>query len=80
MGDPHRGIRLFARDAGAPEGEIFHRCLLTDQDGHTLENVPCEPVQDGYISFDLPPYSSVVLANTALQQPRAAAEKDPENV
>ena len=56
-------FRLFVRDAGALEGEVFHRFLLTDQDGHSLKDLPCEPVQDGYISFDLPPYSSVILAN-----------------
>ena len=56
-------FRLFVRDAGSPEGELFHRCLFTDTDGHSLEPETLDPVKDGYISFDLPPFSSIVLAN-----------------
>ena len=56
-------FRLFIRDAGSPEGEVFTRRILTDEHGHTTE--PADPVttQDGYLTFDLPPFSSVIYAN-----------------
>ena len=55
-------FRLFIRDAGAAEGEIFIRRLCTDGKGHSLEPENCDPVKDGYLSFDLPPFSSVILS------------------
>ena len=56
-------FRLFARDAGALEGEAFFRRVQTSQDGH--ESVPEEVcrVSDGFLAFDLPPFSSVILCN-----------------
>ena len=55
-------FRIFARDAGSPEGEVYVRRIITDADGHSLEPEKCAPVRDGYLSFDLPPYSSVIYA------------------
>ena len=58
-------FRLFARDAGALEGEAFFRRIQTSQEGH--ETVPEEVgrVADGFLAFDLPPFSSVILCNSA---------------
>ena len=56
-------FRLFVRDAGSPEGEIFYRRIVTGSEGHTLEEEVCPPVKDGYLSFDLPPFSAVIYAN-----------------
>ena len=56
-------FRLFVRDAGSPEAEIFTRRILTDAEGHSLEEEELSPVENGYISFDLPPYSSAVFSN-----------------
>ncbi len=58
-------FRLFVRDAGSPEGEIYYRRILTGQEGHSVDPEPCPPVQDGYLSFDLPPFSSVIFSNEA---------------
>ena len=58
-------FRLFARDIGSPEGEIFTRRIMTDEKGHTLSPEACEAVKEGYISFDLPPYCAVIYANEA---------------
>jgi hypothetical protein len=65
-------FRLFVRDAGAPDGEIYYRRMLTDEKGHTLEEVACDPVADGYLSFDLPPFSSVLWVN----EPAAGEKAD----
>ena len=67
-------FRLFVRDAGSPEGEIFLRRILTGPEDHSLEPEACAPVQDGYLSFDLPPFSSVIYAN---EGPRPAAVRVP---
>ena len=56
-------FRLFVRDAGATEGETFIRRIQTTQDGHTVEPVPVGQVEDGYLLFNLPPFSSVILSN-----------------
>lgn len=56
-------FRLFARDAGAKEGEDF-RCLIqTDANGHIASRESWGRVKDGYLTFDLGPYSGVVLGN-----------------
>ncbi len=57
-------FRLFVRDAGAAEGETFFFRIRTMQDGHTVEKETAGTVTDGYLTFDLPPFSSVILANT----------------
>ena len=56
-------FRLFVRDAGSPEGEIFIRRIVTGAEAHSLKSEPVTPVLDGYLSFDLPPYSSVIYVN-----------------
>ncbi len=56
-------FRLFARNAGAPEGETFFRRLQTSQDGHTKDCSEAGAVEEGYLTFDLPPFSSVILSN-----------------
>lgn len=56
-------FRLFARDAGAQEGETFHCRIRTTQDGHTAGAEVCPVVADGYLAFDLPPFSSIILSN-----------------
>ena len=56
-------LRLFVRDAGAKEGEAFYRRLQTIQDGHTTEQEKTGTVSEGFLSFDLAPFSSVILSN-----------------
>ena len=56
-------FRLFARYAGAPEGEAYTIRIRTTQDGHSVEREAAGTVQDGYLSFSLPPFSSVILSN-----------------
>ena len=56
-------FRLFARYAGVPEGEAYTIRILTTQDGHSIEREAAGTVQDGYLSFSLPPFSSVILSN-----------------
>ncbi len=70
-------FRLYARDAGALEGEDWYRLLQSTQDGHATECAKWSTVQDGYIVFDLPPFSAAVLGNTSLtagEHPEAGAE------
>ena len=56
-------FRLFARDAGAGEDEIFYRRVQTSQEGHeTAPDEVCR-VTEGFLAFDLPPFSSVILCN-----------------
>ena len=56
-------FRLFARDAGAQENEAFFRRVQTSQDGHDRKPEEVCRVSDGFLAFDLPPFSSVVLCN-----------------
>lgn len=56
-------FRLFVRDAGALEGESYTFRIRTTQEDYTVEQEAVGTVQDGYLSFDLPPFSSVILAN-----------------
>lgn len=60
--------RLFVRDAGALEGEEFHRRLQTTQDTHAVEPEKWGVVEDGYLTFNLPPYSSVILSNRTKEE------------
>ena len=56
-------FRLFARDAGAQEDEPFFRLIQTSEDGHdTVPEEICR-IADGFLTFDLPPFSSVILSN-----------------
>ena len=56
-------FRLFARDAGAREDEAFYRRVQTSQDGHESKPEEVCWVSDGFLAFDLPPFSSVILCN-----------------
>ena len=56
-------LRLFVRDAGAKEGEAYYRRIQTIQDGHTTEQEKTGTVSEGFLSFDLAPFSSVILSN-----------------
>ena len=56
-------FRLFVRDTGAPDGEAFHIRIRTTQDGHTAEPEAAGTVEDGWLSFTLPPFSSAILSN-----------------
>ena len=57
----HADLRL--EPAGAPEGEAYTIRIRTAQDGHSVEREAAGTVQDGYLSFSLPPFSSVILSN-----------------
>ncbi len=56
-------FRLFARDAGAADGETFIRRILTTQAGHSAEKEAAGTVADGFLEITLPPFSSVILAS-----------------
>ena len=62
-------FRLFVRDAGAGEGETYYRRIQTVQDGHTTEQETTGSVSEGYRTFDLAPFSSVILSNIAGEEP-----------
>ena len=56
-------FRLFVRDAGAGDGETYYRRIRTTHEGHTVERVMEGVVEDGFLAFELPPFSSVILSN-----------------
>ena len=56
-------FRLFARDAGALEGEVYYRRIQTNQECHVTESEKWGTVKDGYLDLELPPYSSAVVSN-----------------
>ena len=56
-------FRLFVRDAGARDGEVFFRRIQTTQEGHTAETEELGTVSEGFLTFDLPPFSSVILSS-----------------
>ena len=56
-------FRLFVRDAGAKEGEAYYRRAQTTQDMHSNESEKWGVVKDGYLDFDLPPYSTAIVSN-----------------
>ena len=58
-------FRLHVRDAGAPDGETFRCCVQTGQDGHQASSEVWGKVTDGFLTFNLPPFSSIVLCNAA---------------
>ena len=58
-------FRLYVRDSGAEENEVFYRRIETSQEGHEPECTECGTVKDGYLTFNLPPYSAIVLSNRA---------------
>ena len=56
-------FRVCARDAGAPDGETYFFRIRTSQDGHTADREQAGIVENGFLSFELPPFSSVILSN-----------------
>lgn len=56
-------FRLFVRDAGAKEGEVYYRRAQTTQETHSVEVERWGAVADGYLVFDLPPYSAAIVSN-----------------
>jgi len=71
-------FRLFVRDAGSPEGEVFVRRLITGTEGHSTEPEEISPVEDGYITFDLPPFSSIICANISVDRKTISVPEAPE--
>ena len=58
---------IHVRDAGSPEGETFRCCIQTTQDGHLVSNEVWGIVTDGVLTFNLPPFSSIVLSNAVIE-------------
>jgi len=56
-------FRLFVRDVGAKDGEVFLRRIQTTQDTHTTEPEKTGVVSEGFLAFDLPPFSAIILSN-----------------
>jgi alpha-glucosidase len=56
-------FRLFVRDAGAKDGETYFRRILTTQESHETGCEPLGAATDGYLTFDMPPYSAAVISN-----------------
>jgi len=58
--------RLYVRNIGAPEGENYVRLIQTTQETHATEHETWGTVTDGFLTFNLSPYSSVVLSNAPI--------------
>ena len=58
---------LFARDIGAKDGEVYYRRIQTTQDCHVTDSEKWGSVTDGYLAFDLPPFSSAIICNTDVE-------------
>lgn len=56
-------FRIYVRDAGALEGEVYYRRILTSESGHDMTCEIIGKTEEGYLSFDIPAYCSVVLSN-----------------
>ena len=56
-------FRLYVRDAGAKEGEVYYRRMQTTQETHSADSERWGVVADGYLVFDLPPYSAAIVSN-----------------
>ncbi len=57
-------FRLYARDIGAPDGEAYWRNLQSTADTHVTVPEKWGTVTEGYLSFDLAPFSAVILSNS----------------
>ena len=69
-------FRLFVRDAGSPENEVFFSRLRTSENGHELGGKIVGTVTDGYLSFDLPPFCASVMCNEPGKTAPAPLEKE----
>ena len=56
-------FRLFVRDAGAQEDEAYYRRIRTTLEGHVAGCEPESVVKEGWLTFELPPFSSAILCN-----------------
>lgn len=54
---------LFAREIGASEGEAYSCRILTTGNGFDTDPVTWGKIEQGFLTFDLPPFSSVILSN-----------------
>ena len=54
---------LFVRDAGAKDGETYTIRIRTTQEGHDVDPIQIDYVENGYLTFTLPPFSSTILSN-----------------
>ena len=61
-------FRLFARDIGAKDGEVYYRRIQTTQDCHVTDSEKWGSVTDGYLAFDLPPFSSAIICNADAEE------------
>ena len=68
-------FRLCVRDAGAPDQEAYFRVMQTTQDCHVTDPEKWGTVTDGYLVFDLPPFSSVILSNCCAADPSEPSEE-----
>ena len=56
-------FRLYVRDAGAKEGEVYYRRAQTTQETYSVESERWGVVAEGHLAFDLPPYSAAIVSN-----------------
>ena len=56
-------FRIFVRDAAAMDGEVYYRRIRTTQEGHSTGHEEEGAVDEGYLAFELPSFSSVILCN-----------------
>lgn len=61
--DSQADLKIFVRDAGAPEDEAYFFRILTGAEGHSAEKKPAGTVKEGYLTLTLPPFSSAILSN-----------------
>ena len=61
--DAPADYHLYVRDAGAKDGETYTIRIQTTQEGHDVSPVQIDYVEDGYLAFTLPPFSSTILSN-----------------
>ena len=55
------------KEEDAKLGETFRCCIQTTQDGHLASNEVWGIVTDGFLTFNLPPFSSIVLSNAVIE-------------
>ena len=72
-------FRLYVRDAGAPDGEAYWRILQTTSDAYVTDQEKWGAVTEGYLTFDLAPFSAAILVNLTepAPSPRQTDKSDP---
>jgi len=61
--DAPADYHLYVRDACAKDGETYTIRIQTTPEGHDVSPVQIDYVEDGYLAFTLPPFSSTILSN-----------------